>query len=49
MDFSTVKRFTLVVFVLVAAGLYAAYDGTKPADNEFVADVPALVLSLIHI
>ncbi|HNV70223.1 MAG TPA: hypothetical protein PKO06_11030 [Candidatus Ozemobacteraceae bacterium] len=43
MEFSTVKRFVLVVFVLVAACLYAAYDGSKPADNEFVADVPALV------
>ena len=32
-------------FVLMAAAVasFGAYDGTKPADNEYVADVPALV------
>ena len=37
------SRFVLIVLVLSASACFGAYNAAKPADNEYVADVPALV------
>lgn len=37
------RLFVFMVLMAAAAVAFGAYDGTKPADNEYVADVPALV------
>ena len=37
------NRLWLVPIFLTAVASFAAYDGTKPADDEFAADVPAVV------
>lgn len=37
------RMFFFFVLMTAAVASFGAYDGTKPADNEYVADVPALV------
>ena len=37
------RKNVVLLFLLCAATGFAAYDGTKPADDELAADVPATV------
>ena len=37
------RMFFFFVLMTAVVASFGAYDGTKPADNEYVADVPALV------
>jgi len=37
------NRFLLALLLTCSATCFGAYDGAKPADSEYVADVPALV------
>lgn len=37
------KHAGLVLIFLAAVASFAAYDGAKPADDEYAADVPAVV------